>query len=618
METLLHTLFLHPITAPCGPTKNHSSRSNPLSLISRCCGLALLVIPLIFNAGCATSTKGLFSDTDVELAQDIRTEDGPISESEQPDDLPSTPMTEQTLFNLLVGELAYQERKLPLAVNKYLGEALKTRDPAIAEHAARLAYFGREREAALSAANLWYELDSNNERAANLYADLIAKSGDPLGTVKLFRSQLEKNQKPNFEILLSARYPKEEAEQDIILDEIGKLLEDYPNHNSLVYTYAILLQKKQRHQPALDLIQNQHTNTAEVRVILLRSQLLQQLNQKKRALKLIEKANKTHPEEDSLQRYYAQLLTLDANTLGQAEKQLHKLVQVHPNDSELVRSHSLIAFENKHFDAAANSANELIRLGKYSDAGHYLLGEIALVNDNLPQAERHFGEVQPGQYYLSAIQQIVDVLDQQNHLDRAREYLAQLRNEHPLQAPNFWVMESNLLKKNDLSIEAHSLLSDAIARLPEQLLLRIERSFISETFGDIEMTEADLRFVLERDPDNVIALNALGYSLSNKTTRYDEALALVEQAIAIRPNDPAIIDSLGWVQFRLGDTESALKNLKRAYDQYPDDEIAAHLIEVYWTINKKRAAKSIIKKIKRQEKPYPLVLKTAERLGIKH
>ena len=105
-----------------------------------------------------------------------------------------------------------------------------------------------------------------------------------------------------------------------------------------------------------------------------------------------------------------------------------------------------------------------------------------------------------------------------------------------------------LLAINGQTSTAYKVLSQAVISFPENLILRIERALLSERLNNFTSTEKDLRFVLSRDPQNVTALNALGYMLTNNSSRFEEALALINQAITLRPNDGAIIDSLGWVQ----------------------------------------------------------------------
>ena len=161
------------------------------------------------------------------------------------------------------------------------------------------------------------------------------------------------------------------------------------------------------------------------------------------------------------------------------------------------------------------------------------------------------------------------------------------------------------------------MIQQAIITLPEQLMLRIERALLSEQLNNFTATEKDLRFVLSRDPQNVTALNALGYTLTNNSSRFEEALALIRQAISLRPDDGAIIDSLGWVQYHLGDWRSAIKNLERAFEILPDDEVAAHLIEVYWKNGDFYKARRLIKQLEKTYTPMPQADDIIEQLGIR-
>ena len=287
-----------------------------------------------------------------------------------------------------------------------------------------------------------------------------------------------------------------------------------------------------------------------------------------------------------------------------------------PDDPDLLFSHAVLAYENLNFSAAKGSFEKLISRNLRVTVSHYYIGQINSEEEKYDEAIARFRQIQSGKYFMSATQKLIDIEAKRGNMDEAREHLAVLRDTRPLQAPNFWALEADLLKRNGRADDANDLLDEAIERFPEQLLLRLERAIISEQFNDIEQAELDLRFVLDRDPDNVTALNALGYTLANKTTRYIEALDLIERAFALRPDDAAIIDSLGWAQYRLGRMAEATSNLEKAFAEFPDDEVAAHLIEVYWVNGEKNKARAIIKKVRADTQETPMIDETIGRLGI--
>jgi len=531
-------------------------------------------------------------------------------------EIPSRPFSEQTLYNLLIAELATHEQNFSVAIKKYLFEAQNTRDAGLASHATRLSLYGRDINAALSSAQLWLEIEPDNEKAASIYADLLTQSGEALHALNILESQLSYARKPNFGILSQTTLAADDPQLIELLARLALLVDQHPDHTELLFTYTLLLQQNKQHAEALAtlaLIKDYQANPAQA--ALLKAQLLENLYDAETAAKSLSKAIKKQPDERSLRLFYAKLLTrFDLNS---AEQAFYHLLKTTPNDTDILFSHAVVANENGHYEAARQSFEKLIARNQHVTVSHYYLGQIDERRNEVNAAIARYKQVRAGKYFMSATQRLINLQAEQGQWIEARRYLASLRLAIPLQAPNFWALEAALLKKHGHIEEARELLNQSIERFPEQLLLRLERAIMSEQFNDFATSESDLRFILSRDPDNVTALNALGYSLSNRVGRYEEALTLVEKAFALKPNDPAIIDSLGWAQYRLGKLEEATKHLENAFKEFPDDEVAAHLIEVYWVSGEKNKARSVIKKFKKQLKETPKVDEAINRLGIK-
>jgi len=140
------------------------------------------------------------------------------------------------------------------------------------------------------------------------------------------------------------------------------------------------------------------------------------------------------------------------------------------------------------------------------------------------------------------------------------------------------------------------------------------RSVYSQEIKDLALMEEDLRKIIQLNPNNPVAYNSLGYTLADRTDRYDEAYKLIMRAVELAPNDPAIIDSLGWVQYRLGRYEEARANLDRAYELFPDHEVAAHLGEVLWVMGEKSEARSVWRKALESQPDSDHIRSTMERL----
>ena len=528
---------------------------------------------------------------------------------------PTRPFSEQTLYNLLIAELATHEQNFPLAIEKYLIEAQSTLDSGLASHATRLSLYGRDIKAALSSAQLWLQIEPDSEKAAAIYADLLTQSGEALHALDVLESQYIYDRIPNYGLLSQTTLAAGDRQLIALINRLAPLVEQYTDHTELIFTYALLLQQNEQHNEALatlDTVKDLQANPSQA--ALLRAQLLENLYDAKIAAKSLSKAIKKQPDERALRLYRAKLLT--RFDLQGAEKAFAYLLEDAPDDINLLFSHAVVAHENKHYETARRGFEKLISHNQRVTVSHYYLGQIAEQQGESNKAIARYRQVKAGKYFMPATQHLINLQAAQDQLLEARRYLASLRIAIPLQAPNFWALEAALLKSNGYIEEARELLNLAIERFPEQLLLRLERALMSEQFNDFATAESDLRFILSRDPDNITALNALGYSLSNRVGRYEEALAFVEKAFALRPDDPAIIDSLGWAQYRLGQFETATYHLEIAFEQFPDDEVAAHLIEVYWVSGEKSKARSLIKQFKKQLDDTPKVDEAINRLSI--
>jgi len=196
------------------------------------------------------------------------------------------------------------------------------------------------------------------------------------------------------------------------------------------------------------------------------------------------------------------------------------------------------------------------------------------------------------------------------------EGMDSVKARYPDSAAQLTMLESQLLMDQGLNDDALATLDRAIGEDPHNSDLLYSRSLIHEKRRDIQSAEADLRSIIAADPDNSMALNALGYTLTNLTDRYDEALELIQRALELNPGDPAIMDSLGWAYFRLGRLEESADALKQAYDKFPDHEVAAHLGEVLWAQDKQEDAIRIWREGLQNNPDSAVIHETLDRLGV--
>jgi len=175
-------------------------------------------------------------------------------------------------------------------------------------------------------------------------------------------------------------------------------------------------------------------------------------------------------------------------------------------------------------------------------------------------------------------------------------------------------MEANVLMDEGYLDAAGIVLNNAVGAFPSNIQLLFLRSVYSQEINDLDLMEVDLRKIIQLNPNNPVAYNSLGYTLADRTDRYQEAYALILRAFELAPNDPAIIDSLGWVQYRLGMYEEARDNLDKAYELFPDHEVAAHLGEVLWVMGEKSQARSVWRKALESQPDSEHIRSTMERL----
>jgi tetratricopeptide (TPR) repeat protein len=177
-----------------------------------------------------------------------------------------------------------------------------------------------------------------------------------------------------------------------------------------------------------------------------------------------------------------------------------------------------------------------------------------------------------------------------------------------------YLIEAQTLSDNDKTGAAWQVLSKALQQFPDDLNLLYTRAMLAEKRDDLAQMEKDLRAIIQREPNNAMALNALGYTLSDRTTRFAEARDLIERAHRLTPNDPAVLDSLGWVNFRLGNLDVAEQYLRQALERFPDQEIAAHLGEVLWANGKQREARQVWRKFLQEQPDSPTLRSTVLRV----
>lgn len=526
---------------------------------------------------------------------------------------PARPFPEASFADLLVAEFALRRGHYEQALAHYAEQAAATRDVGVTVRATRLAQFLGDDATTLETARLWAELDPASLEASQLTAALLTRRQRPLEALPYMIAVQQGGGSGNFAALAAAALEQPEAVRQGIESALDQQLEQFPEEAELVAAKALMLQHQGRLDEALQRVREVlRREPGNIHSAIIEARLLQQLDRGDEARQRLEQLVEEYPDSRRLRLQYARLLM--ATDLEAAREQFEHLVQQSPHDPDLRLSLALLSQEAGRSDEARRHLQMLLQLGQRTSEAHFYLGQLAEQSQQVRKALAHYRAVGPGQEFFAAIGRSTGLLLRHGGLDSARSYLSETRASHPEQAVRLYQFESELLQQHHLADQALELLNEALEHHPNQAGLLYARSLLSEQRGDVEAVERDLRSILDREPNHSAALNALGYTLANLTDRHREARQLIRRALELEPDEPAILDSMGWVEYRLGNLERARDYLEQAHERLKDEEVAAHLGEVLWQLGEQDRAREVWREALRRDPNGPTLLETIQRL----
>jgi len=511
-----------------------------------------------------------------------------------PANLPRQDLTTPMLYDFLLGEIAAQRGSAAFAAQTYLDLARRTRDPRVARRAVEIAGQARMQDTALEAARLWHETDPSSPQALQTIAlllvnarrtddaepylaklidldpkaapgvfmqlgRLLGASGDPAASLRVMRKLVDRHAsmpQAHFALAQAAAGAKDEA---LALAEVRRAAALRPDWELAALFEAQLLQRTAPGEAA------------------------------KRLAAFLDK----NPDARDVRLNYLRLLLMDKRA-DEARAQFEGITKRYANDADVLYSVGVLALQAKEYAIAEQSLTRVLEL-KFRDpnAVRYALGQIGEERKDWARAAEWYGAVQRGEFALPARLREANAIAKQGRLEEARAMLRATTAQGEPQRVQLLIAESQLLRDANRSREAFDLLGAALAKTPDQPELLYDYALTAEKVDRFDVLEASLTRLIQLRPDHAHAYNALGYSYADRNVRLPEAKKLIERALELSPQDFYIIDSMGWVLYRMGDLKGAAGLLRRAWEGRPDAEIGAHLGEVLWMQGDKDEARRI-------------------------
>lgn len=578
--------------------------------------VTLLLSITFITSGCSTYGSSKTSTDSVVYDEEHSLYYSAPEISEDKPAVKQRPIEADTLYALLTAEMAGHRKRFDVALDQYLQQAQHTKDADIAERTVRIALFMGSSHHALEGLKVWLEVEPDNPLLHQTAAQVLMETGDFKQALVHMQTLQTLTGISQYDFLAANAGRLPSNQQQELLEDLQAIKLEQPKNPSLLYAEGLMLQHLKQYPESYTAIEGALRLKPDLlSAALQKARVLVLLDKPNDALKWLAKLRKKHPDNKGVQVLRARIL-LEQQQYDKAHIAFKELHQNFPEDSNVLLSLALLNDELGYKQEAKDSFYQLIVNEEHLSEAHFYLGRLAEEEGNTHEAISHFSQVAPSREFLAAQLRAAYLIKNEFSLSIAQEFLHENSEHYPNYRNELTRIELELLINDAEYHQALTLLNDAIERMPESLDLLYTRAMLGEKINDIKLLEADLRTILNIQPNHIDALNALGYTLADRTERYDEALELIQQAYRQKPDSPAIMDSLGWVYFRMGDIDNALPLLQKAFDVYPDHEIAAHYGELLWLTEQHEKAIEVWQAGLKNNPKSTILYNTLERLKI--
>jgi Flp pilus assembly protein TadD len=536
--------------------------------------------------------------------------------------LPKVELTSTLLNQLLRAEFAFRGGDWQGPYLTLMSLAQQTRDPRLARRAAEMALAARQPEDTLAAVRQWRQLDPQSDEATQYYLGMVILSDNISDAEEIFRKRLDST---------PAKV------RGIVLYQVQQLLSRAKD--------------KEAGNAMLERIVAPYRNTLEGHVVLAQGAMTR--GDKAAAQREARAALALKPDSEIAILTLAQA----GDNEGQVRELLAKFIAANPDAREVRAAHARLLVNEKQFEAARTEFQLLDKQQPDNVTTLYALGVLSTQLNDPSGAERYFtrfidvlgrnpederdpskallilsqlaeerGDIKAAVGWLDKLPEgdektvfgaqlrRAQLLGKGGDVPAARRLLASIKPADPVAQAQLLAAEAQVLRDAGQSDQAFILMQGAAKRFPNNPDLLYDFALLAEKTGHLDVMEGSLREVMRLAPENHHAYNALGYSLAERNVRLDEARALIEKALAMAPEDPFIMDSMGWVEYRLGNLDAAEAHLRRAYGLRRDPEIAVHLGEVLWQRGKQADAQTLWREARAKDPQNDTLRSTLARL----
>jgi len=531
---------------------------------------------------------------------------------------PADSLIGQVVYQVLLGEIALQRGEPGLAVSVYADLAYRTRDPRILERTVEVATIARRFDVAYEATRIWIEVAPDSITAQQTLAAILIMQNrlDELGPQISLLLELEKEDLPA-NLLRLNRMLSRVQDKAAVYRLLEPVLAPYAGVAEAHFALATAAFHAGDRASALMEVRKAATLRPDWETAALFEAQLLSRESSVAAVEVLSRFVEAHPKARDVRLNLARALVAEKR-YDDARQHFDRLLADEPDNTELLYPVAVLALQQGDAAAAEPLLRKLLARGDLNErsVAAYYLGQVAEERKDGAEAIALYEQVAPGEHFVPAHVRIANLmLKSDGGLTMARTHLQGAARRFPPGAGQLQIAEAHLLRDAGQTGEAMALLDAVVAGQPNSPELLYDAALLAEKLGRMELVEHNLRRVIELRPDSAHAYNALGYSFADRGVRLDEARELIAKAQALAPDDPFIMDSMGWLLYRQGDAAGAIDVLRKAYTLKQDAEIAAHLGEVLWSVGRADEAAEVVGEASRRHPESDVLKAIRQKLG---